>query len=184
MECVARSQNGTPLFECACPDCGKIRIQDKRKVGKPCRKCAANRRKTHGLSNTKIYRLRNSMIARCKYPSASNWKYYGGRGITVCQEWIDDAEAFAKWAFENGYSEGMEIDRKDNNGPYAPWNCRFISHQINSQLRSNKRCTLEIAREIKQLLSKGESIGSISESVGMPYMVVWHIDKGNTWRNA
>src|SRR6185312_13607842 len=48
---VARSSNGTPLYECVCPDCGAVRIQDKRKIGRPCHTCAVKRRVTHGLSN-------------------------------------------------------------------------------------------------------------------------------------
>lgn len=184
MNAVGRSKNGTPLFECVCPDCGKIRYQDKRKIGKPCAPCSAKRRSTHGMSNSTLYKLLKSMVARCKYPSATHWKYYGARGIKVCDEWTQNPVAFSEWAMANGYKEGMEIDRIDNDGPYAPWNCRFISHQINSQLRSNNSCTLEIAKNIKASLHDGLSIKETAIKFKVKYMAVWHISKGNTWRNA
>lgn len=181
---VARSPNGTPLFECVCPDCGKVRIQDKRKIGKPCLPCANRRRSTHGLCGHPLYGLLHNMIVRCKYPSATNYRYYGGRGIKVCDEWTKDPAAFVKWAKDNGYAPGLEIDRIDVDGPYAPWNCRFIPHVRNSQLRRNKRCSLAIASSIKAKLKEGLPIRVISEAIGVPYMVVWHISKGNTWIDA
>ena len=184
MEPVSRSKNGTPLFECVCPDCGIVRIQDKRKIGRPCAKCAAKRRETHGLSNTKLYRLLKNMIARCTYPSASNYKYYGARGIFVCSEWVNNPAKFVEWALANNYEPGLEIDRINNDGPYSPDNCRFIRHQINSQTRSNASCSLEIASGIKKMLQDGAGIKETAAHFGVNYMVAWHINKGNTWRNA
>ena len=181
MEPVAKSSNGTPLFECVCPDCGKVRIQDKRKIGKPCMSCANKRRSTHGLTNTKLYRLLHNMIARCTYPSSSNYEYYGGRGIGVCDEWSKDPEAFVRWANDNGYHEDLEIDRIDVNGPYAPWNCRFISHLENSRLRRNTKGSMEIARKIRASVQDGMSIKAAAKMCDIPYMIAWHIVRGNTW---
>lgn len=181
MQPVARSSNGTPLFECVCPDCGKIRHADKRKLGKPCISCANKRRSTHGLSNTRIYALLQGMKIRCTYPSATNFEYYGGRGITICDEWLSNPAAFAEWALENGYRKGVEIDRIDNDGPYAPWNCRFVSHAKNSRKRSNGKCDLTTAGRIRNSLAEGVSIKQAAAIHGVPYMVAWHISKGNTW---
>lgn len=182
MPVAGRSSNGTPLFECACPECGKIRILDKRKLGKPCAACASKSRRTHGLSAHPLYRLLKNLQVRCNYPSASHFKYYGGKGVTVCDEWTSDPAAFVRWAIENGYQRGLELDRIDANGPYAPWNCRFLSHVDNSRRRSNARCTAELAATIKLRLSEGLRVKDISATLGVPYMTVWHISKGNTWQ--
>lgn len=181
---VARSKNGTPLFNCTCPDCGKVRVQDRRKIGKPCMACSNRRRKTHGLSSAPIYSLYTSMIARCTYPSASHYKYYGGRGIDVCAEWRSYPQTFFDWAMQNSYRDGVELDRRDPNGNYCPDNCRFIPHMENSQLRRNARCTREQAAKAKQLLASGESVSAVAKAVGIPYMSAWHISKKNTWHNA
>lgn len=181
---VSRSSNGTALFECECPDCGEVRTGDRRKIGKPCHPCAQKRRATHAMSGSLLYALWAGVKARCTHPKASNYKYYGGRGVSVCKEWIDSPEAFFEWAKKNGYQDSLELDRIDVDADYSPDNCRFISHQENSQLRRNARCTLDQAREVKELLMQGKGIKEVQDIVGIPYMSVWHISKGNTWRNA
>ena len=180
----ARSSNGTPLFNNPCPDCGIVRLSDIRRLGKPCHPCAQKRRQTHGLSNRPIYRLLKSMQARCDYPSSSSYKYYGARGITVCEEWRSNPAAFAAWAEANGYAQGMEIDRKDVNGPYTPWNCQFIAHAQNSRKRRNARCDESTALGIKSALADGLHYKQAASRFGVPPMVAWHISKGNTWRDV
>jgi hypothetical protein len=95
-------------------------------------------RKFHGMANTHIYAVWMNMKARCNNPNGKDYRYYGGRGIRVCDEWGDFVN-FKKWADENGYDQSLEIDRKDNNGDYSPANCRFITHAINSRNRSRGR---------------------------------------------
>ena len=180
----AKSSNGTPLYKTACPDCGTVRLGDKRRMGKPCAPCSSKRRSTHGLCGHPLYRLLLNMRARCEYPSATNYSYYGGRGVKVCDEWRGDPAAFVTWAESNGYQPGLEIDRKDNNGPYAPWNCQFIAHATNSQKRRNVQCTMALAANIKKSLSDGLTVAEASDAAGVPYMVAWHISNGNTWRAA
>lgn len=183
MQSVSKSKNGTPLFECVCPGCGAVRNLDRRKIGTNCAKCAGAARATHGMSKHPVYRLWQSMKSRCLYPSVQGFKYYGARGISVCEEW-QDFEVFSAWALANGYAQGLEIDRLDNDGNYEPGNCRFIPHLHNSQKRSNAKCDLSTAKNAKGLLSEGLPIQSVCDRLGLPYMVVWHIAKGNTWRNA
>lgn len=65
--------------------------------------------KTHGLSNTKIYRIYLSMINRCYKKYDEFYSDYGGRGISVCQEWLDDFMNFYNWAMANGYKNGLSI---------------------------------------------------------------------------
>lgn len=181
---VARSKNGTPLYECVCPDCGAVRLNDKRKIGSRCHPCAGKLRATHGMTGTPLFKLLMNVRARCEHASATNFAYYGGRGIKVCDEWVNDPRAFAEWAEQNGYRKGLELDRIDVNGPYAPWNCRFVDHKTNSRARRNSRCDLETASKIKALLRNGMAYREAAEAVGVPPMVAWHIAKGNTWKDA
>jgi len=89
-------------------------------------------RKTHGASKTKLYGVWSSMKARCFSISCSDYPTYGGRGVTVCSEWVTSFICFREWAIGEGYGEGLTIDRKDNNGDYNPDNCRWITNSKNA----------------------------------------------------
>lgn len=85
----------------------------------------------HGLSKTRVYKIFYGMKQRCYNPNNPQYKNYGGRGIAICSEWLNDVSKFCKWAEENGWDErknGNEqsIDRIDVNGNYCPENCRII----------------------------------------------------------
>jgi hypothetical protein len=75
------------------------------------------------------------MKARCQNKNAENYRFYGARGIKVCEEWANDPTEFCKWAEENGYTEGLQIDRIDNDGNYEPENCRFVTPAENMKNR-------------------------------------------------
>lgn len=178
----ARSPNGTPLFRNACPDCGVVRLSDRRRIGKPCMGCANRRRATHGLTNHPLYRKLKNIVVRCTYPSASNYVYYGGRGIRVCDEWAKDPAVFVAWAESSGYAPGLEIDRIDPDGDYEPGNCRWVTHAANSRKRRNARCDERKAADVRAALAAGHSLTTAARAVEVPVMVAWHISKGNTWR--
>lgn len=98
--------------------------------------------RSHGnkpLQSKDIVRLRQNMITRCYRKSSKSYKDYGGRGITVCDEWLKDHDAFEKWCFDNGWKKGLEIDRIDNEGNYAPENCRFVTKMQNCNNRRTSR---------------------------------------------
>lgn len=84
---------------------------------------------THGQSRTKLFHTWQHMKARCNNPHHKHYKYYGGKGIKVCQEWENDFTIFAEWSNNNGYVEGLTIDRIDPSKGYEPSNCKWATRQ-------------------------------------------------------
>lgn len=90
----------------------------------------------------RLYTIWKSMKQRCYNPNNRYYKDYGGRGITMCNEWLLSYYAFETWAFLNGYKENLSIDRIDVNKGYAPNNCRWVSWIVqNNNTRKNKYIT-------------------------------------------
>jgi hypothetical protein len=133
---------------CEC-DCGNkvivsacsLHAQTTKSCG--CLKSERNKRyfTKHGCAGDRLYSLWTDIKKRCSNPNYKQYKDYGGRGITVCNEWENDFAAFRDWAISNGYDYNAKfgectIDRIDVNGNYEPLNCRFIS--IKEQAK-NKR---------------------------------------------
>ena len=98
----------------------------------------------HGGSNTKLYRAYYDILSRCFNSKRDNYKNYGGRGITICPEWTDKLNGyinFRNWSLTNGYSDNLEIDRKNTNGNYEPSNCRWVTHKENSRKQRTNKLT-------------------------------------------
>ena len=87
--------------------------------------------KTHGHSKSRLYKIWEGMKQRCYNPHVKAYKYYGEKGISVCDEWMS-YEPFEKWALSHGYSDDLSIDRIDCCGNYCPDNCRWVTKLIQS----------------------------------------------------
>lgn len=173
---------------CKC-DCGnnKVILQGSLLTGKTkscgCLQSETSRRKAtkHNLCGTRIYNTYNNMIKRCYHPSQKDYEIYSGRGIKVCDEWLNSFSKFVEWALNNGYDDTLTLDRIDVNGNYEPSNCRWVTYK--EQMRNTRRthfvtyngetlCVTDWAKKIgvkreriNYYLRKGLNIGEINEKI-------------------
>lgn len=132
------------LFLCSCV-CGNdvevvggsLRSGDTQSCGCLHHEVMVKRDFKHGLSDGRLKAVRQCMLRRCYDPKCREYKYYGARGITVCDEWKLNLESFYRWARNSGYKRGLTLDREDCNGNYCPENCRWVDRFIQSR---NRRC--------------------------------------------
>lgn len=147
---VQNSGRHRVMWNCVC-DCGNKRVvygdNLKKGVTQSCgcyqKELQSAKQKTHGETETKLYAVWCSMKARCFRDTTTHYKYYGGRGITVCNEWVSSYEAFREWSYENGYYENdnreCTLDRIDVNGDYCPSNCRWVADVAQANNRRSNR---------------------------------------------
>lgn len=115
---------------------------------------------THGGSNSRLYNIWCLMRRRCEVPGSQDYSRYGGRGISVCDEWGDFAQ-FRKWADASGYSDSMTLDRIENSEGYEPSNCRW---RTRVQQNRNRRNNLRYEWRGEMLM-----LSEISELTGVPH---------------
>lgn len=137
---IEYDNNSKRMFRCRC-DCGSEKLYDPfhvvSEVIKSCGCMHDELLKTHGLSNTRLYRIWKGMNARCFDKKSVAYGNYGGRGITICEEWLGESGLFnfVAWAETHGYTEDLSIDRIDVNGNYEPSNCRWADDKTQLENR-------------------------------------------------
>ena len=150
--------------------CGCLFSEEKSKAMKTRQLAGFN--KTHGEADTRLYRVWAAMKRRCSNPHVAYYELYGGRGISVCDEW-QAYEPFRDWAKENGYRRGLTIDRIDCDGNYEPSNCRWATVQ---EQQRNRRNNMRYEYQGKQY-----TVLEIANMVGLkPRTIQGRIERGWT----
>lgn len=141
MKFIGKDKWGRPRYLCKC-ECGTVSDKDGYDLvngrATNCRKCQ-NHFHIHGLTNSRLFSIWGNMKQRCLNPKNPRYSIYGGRGISICDEWKNNFQAFYDWAIKNGYKENLTIDRIDNNGNYCPENCHWANITTQLQNRSITR---------------------------------------------
>jgi len=123
-------------YPCRC-DCGfemVLRINLNRNPTSHCWQCRTIHGEARIGNRTRLYTIWRGMIGRCLWSPHPKYHRYGGRGITICKEWMEYIP-FRDWAKSNGYADDLSIDREDNNGNYEPGNCRWVTMAVQSHNR-------------------------------------------------
>lgn len=163
VERVENDKHGQARWLCQCA-CGKRTVvlgaSLRRGVTRSCgclnRELAKKRTETHGSSGDRLYGIWKDMKKRCNNPNKHTYKYYGGRGIRICEEWDHSFAAFQEWALHSGYEQQLTIDRIDVNGNYCPENCRWTDWKTQC---NNKRNSLYLTyKGEKKTIAEWENV--------------------------
>ena len=146
IERIENTEDGKSQFKCLC-DCGRYKnIRGKTLRNGKTKSCGCllseesrKRATIHGARHTRLYQIWSGMKQRCFNPRATKYELYGGRGITVCEEWKNDFKSFYDWAVSHGYQDNLTIDRIDSDGNYEPFNCQWITLRENGRRGNIKR---------------------------------------------
>lgn len=174
------SIKGRTKWLCVC-DCGNFKEVESHNLQnghtKSCgclrKEITIKRNKTHDLSHTRLHNIWTGMKTRCYNKNAVKYPNYGGRGIKVCDEWLNDFMSFYDWAMANGYNDNLTIDRIYVNGNYTPNNCRWITME---QQARNKRNSL-----IYTIDNETRSLVEWCKLLGLNYDIVRQRIKRYNW---
>lgn len=149
----------------------------------PNRKTPLNR-KTRLRCYQTLYRVWSVIKGQCSNSNSANYKYYGAKGIKVCDEWLDNS-VFIKWALNNGYEKGKVLYRIDKTKGYSPDNCKYGTAAECQQARGKTKLTVKSVRKIKRDFAKGKYTKSkLSKLHDVTTSHINAIITGSIWKNA
>lgn len=159
-------------WNCEC-HCGKRLVVNgvSLRTGKT-RSCGCMKNVKHRLTSHPLHYVWSNMKCRCNNPNDKSYIHYGGRGIKVCDEWLNDFMAFYEWSINNGYNKDLSIDRIDVNGNYEPSNCRWTTIEVQS---NNKRNTIFV-----QFRGTSYTISELSKITGIKRCTLYSRYKSGT----
>lgn len=168
----AENKGKNVCWLCSCY-CGKefvvratdIRTGNTKSCGCLNKKLSGDRARKHGNRESRLYTIWNNMKMRCINPNSISFKNYGGRGIKVCDDWLNSFENFYKWAMNNGYDNTLTLDRINGNGDYEPNNCKWATMKEQQNNRGNNN--------ILVYKDKEHTLAEWSEITGVPYDTLW-----------
>lgn len=141
-ECDYKANDGHKLYHVRCTECGCEFDKIKSDISSvsSCTHLNVNgspkQFKSFTWDNPRIRSIFTGMKYRCYNEHCEDYKWYGGRGIKICDEWISNPKSFEEWALANGYTDKLTINRKDENKNYCPDNCEWITGKNNSKYKS------------------------------------------------
>lgn len=189
IDVAGKDKRGNLLWNCVC-DCGNTKIirGSKLKSGeiKSCwcsqhiftdERCKniSRAKIKHGLSGSRLYYIYDNMIRRCYNESCEKYANYGGRGITVCDQWRNDRQAFFDWAMASGYADDLTIDRIDVNGNYCPENCTWSTQKEQANNRTSNKA-IEYNGELHTVAEWAEILGINSTTIYKRLSDGWSIE--------
>lgn len=173
-----RSDRGVFMWLCMC-DCGNtIKLEVCRIKGPKAKSSCGCLHEKHGDHKERLYNIWSQMKHRC---CCADNDRYGGRGISVCNEW-QKYSGFKEWAVSSGYANELTIDRIDNDGNYEPGNCRWVTVKENNRNRPCVKLDPESVVEIKNLLFvENKTVASIARQYGLGTTIISNIKHGHKW---
>ena len=146
-----KDKYGHWIYDCICTECGYHKyshhgaIAGEKSVTTICNHKRANGEYLtygHKWNNKRIGRIFKGMFNRCYNQNDKSYRWYGAKGIKICDEWRSNPESFEQWAVENGYNDNLTIDRKKEEKDYCPENCRWITLENNAKYKSTTKVTI------------------------------------------
>ena len=167
-ECDHKSNDGHRLYHVKCVECGHEADIQKRHIYIPtaCTHLGINgthKQYNYVWTNKRIGNIFSGMKRRCYNPNDKSYDRYGGRGIKICDDWMDNPKSFEEWALSNGYNDKLTINRKNENENYCPENCEWITLEDNAKYKSttsliNVDGEMHTGKDWARLFGFGENI--------------------------